>query len=139
MYGTRPAAQIWQRCYTKLLTDHGFKVTRASTCIMYHAEKDIYLIVHGDDCVSVGDGDDLEWLRKVFETRFEISTVVLGTDPDDVKEAKILNRIISVTEAGYTYEADARHSEVIIKNLGLLEAKGTSSPTPMLAMKVMNL
>lgn len=36
MYGTWAAAENWQKCCSSLLTGHGIKVTRASTCIMYH-------------------------------------------------------------------------------------------------------
>ena len=33
MYGTRPAAGNWQRCYTELLKKNGFKAATSSTCI----------------------------------------------------------------------------------------------------------
>lgn len=72
--------------------------------------------------MSVGHGDDLEWLEKVFETRFEINPV-LGPDPDDTKAAKILNGIITVDEAEYTYEAGARRSELFVKAVGLQETR----------------
>ena len=36
-----------------------------------------------------------------------------------MKSAKVLNRIISVEEDVYTSEADARHAELIIRDLGL--------------------
>lgn len=39
------------------------------------------------------------------------------------KEVKVLNRIITVDDYGYTYEADAWHSELIVKNLNLQNAK----------------
>ena len=45
-----------------------------------------------------------------------------------MKTAKVLNRIISVEENGYTYEADARHAEIIIRDLGLAGAKSVTSP-----------
>lgn len=110
------------------LTDNGFKVTRAPTCNMFHAERQVYLIVHCDDFVSVADGEDLAWLKRIFETRLEISTVVLGQE-GDAKGAKILNRIITAIEEGYLCDADSRHSELIVKHLGLQEADGTTSPT----------
>jgi hypothetical protein len=128
MYGTRPAAGNWQKCYTKLLLDNGFTRTRASTCVFHHRERDIDLIVHGDDFVTAGDHEDLVWLQGIFESTFEISTTILGHDEGDAKDAKFLNRIISVTEGGYTYEADARHAEMVIRDLGLGNAKSVSSP-----------
>ena len=128
MYGTRPAASNWHTCYTKLLEDSGFIKSRASPCVFYHSIRDIDLIVHGDDFVSTGAEEDLQWLRVVFETKFELSTDVIGPEEKDSKVVKVLNRIISVSEHGYTYEADARHAEIIIRDLGLSEAKGVSSP-----------
>lgn len=55
MYGTRPASQNWQRCYAELLVNNCFMVTRACTCIMRHDMKDLDLLAHGDDFVSVAD------------------------------------------------------------------------------------
>ena len=45
-----------------------------------------------------------------------------------MKAVKVLNRIISVVDDGYTYEVDARHVEHMIRDLGLQEAKSVSSP-----------
>ena len=128
MYGTRPAATNWQKCYTELLVNNGFSRNRASTCIFHHVEKDIKLKVHGDDFVSTADEDDLKWLQGIFESKFEISTTTIGHDEGDKKEVKVLNRIISVKDNGYTYEADARHAELIIKGLDLENAKGVTTP-----------
>ena len=129
MYGTRPAANNWQKFYTTLLINNGFERTRACTCTFRHHERDIDLMVHGDDFVSTGDGDDLVWLKGIFEAKFEISTNTIGHEPQDEKQLKVLNRIITVEEHGYTYEPDARHAEVIIRDLGLRDAKSVSTPT----------
>lgn len=67
MYGERLAAQNWQRCYTQLLTVNGLKVTRTSTCIFRRQERDIDVIVHGDDFASVGSGEDLQLARTTLE------------------------------------------------------------------------
>jgi hypothetical protein len=128
MYGSRPGASNWQKCYTDLLLAHDFKVTRASTCMFWHAERDIAVMVHGDDFISTGDGDDLLWLKSVFETKFEISTEIIGHEVDDEKELKVLNRFISVVEGGYTYEPDVRHAEILVRELGLEGAKKVSTP-----------
>jgi hypothetical protein len=128
MYGTRPAASNWQKCYTELLQMNGFKVTRASTCMLWHPEKDIVVMVHGDDFISTADGDDLEWLKMVFETKFEISTEVIGHEHGDLKELKVLNRFISATEDGFVYESDVRHADILIKELGLENAKKVNTP-----------
>ena len=128
MYGTRTAANNWQKFYTKVLLDNGFKRTRACTCTFRHTSRDIDLVVHGDDFISTGDGEDLQWLRMLFETKFEISTNVIGHEAGDDTQLKVLNRIISVKENAYTYEPDARHAEIVIRELGLQEAKAVTTP-----------
>ena len=53
----------------------------------------------------------------------------MGPDKDDSKEIKILNRIIRYTNKGLELEADLRHSELIVSQLGLTEAKELSCPS----------
>ena len=67
-------------------------------------------MVHGDDFISTGDEEDLKWLKELLEKRIEIITNMIGHGPGDEKHLKVLNRIISVEEDGYTYEPDARHA-----------------------------
>lgn len=55
--------------YTDILVKNGFKATRAPTCTTSHIDRDIQLIVHGDDLVSVGDEHDLCWLQGVLSAR----------------------------------------------------------------------
>ena len=57
-----------------------------------------------------------------------MTTTVIGHDLHDEKQVKVLNRIITVEESGYTYEPDVRHSELIIKELGLQAAKSVATP-----------
>ena len=47
----------------------------------------------------------------------------MGPDKEDNKEIKILNRIIRYTQSGIELEAELRHSELIVAQLGLTEAK----------------
>ena len=54
MYGTRPAAGNWQRCYTELLS-HGFVGAASCTCIVHRLVRDVMVFVHGDDIVSTGE------------------------------------------------------------------------------------
>ena len=128
MYGTRPAANNWQKCYTTLLVSNGFVGSRACACIFRHHDRDIDVMVHGDDFISTADGEDLLWLEGLLGSKFEISTSIIGPEPQDEKQLKVLNRIIVVEDQGYTYEPDARHAEVIIRDLGLQGAKSVSTP-----------
>ncbi len=39
-----------------------------------------------------------------------------------------MNRVIRWTSSGIEYEADPRHQEIIVSELGLKEAKGIATP-----------
>jgi hypothetical protein len=128
MYGTRPAAGNWQKCYTEVLIENGFTTAASSTCIFYHKVRDIRVFVHGDDFVSTADGKDLLWLKGVLSNKFEIKTTIIGHDDQDEKRVKILNRIITVVENGFDYEPDIRHAELVVKELGLENSKAVTTP-----------
>jgi hypothetical protein len=85
-------------------------------------------MIHGDDFVSSGSSSSLKWFKEVLEARFEIKTEVVGLGSEEVREARILNRVIRVDENGWEYEADQRHGEMIIKSLEMTNAKGVSTP-----------
>ena len=60
MYGTRDAAQNWEReCASKLLS-WGFTKGTASSCVYYHRQRDNQLYIHGDDFVAVGEDDNIK-------------------------------------------------------------------------------
>ena len=46
---------------------------------------------------------------------------------DHQQEGKVLNRIIRCTEAGWEIEADPRHAELVVEQLGI-EDEGVSTP-----------
>ena len=62
--------------------------------------------------------------------RFEIKTKLVGSGSSDgeVTEARILNRIIRRTDAGWEYEADQRHADLIVKETGADKASTLSHP-----------
>lgn len=101
---------------TQLFVEHGFRLTRASTCIMHYTDRDFLLLVHGDDFVSVGDEQEVAWLQQVLESNADISTVVVGPGESKVKPSNILDRIISASVDGNTYEPEVRHAELIARN-----------------------
>ena len=83
-------------------------------------------MVHGDDFVSTGAEPSLKWLESILNKEFKIKTSIIGPDKNDNKEIKILNRIIRYTEHGIELEADLRHAELIVAQLGLKESKELS-------------
>jgi len=61
---------------------------------------------------------------------YDIKTKILGPNADkgELQEVRVLNRVITWTPDGLTYEADQRHSELIIQELGLEGAKAVTTP-----------
>ena len=93
-----------------------------------HPSEMIRCLVHGDDFVCVGRPEDLKWLKVKLSARFEIKTTTVGANAHDgeVREARILNRVIRNTPEGWEYEADQRHADLIIQEIGA-SCKGTLS------------
>ena len=52
----------------------------------------------------------------------------LGRGQDDLKEMRVLNRIVRITEDGLRYEADPRHVELLAKSLNLQDCKSVVTP-----------
>ena len=74
------------------------------------------------------DTEDLRSLESIFKDKFEIATGIVGHDGESKNQIKVLNRFISVNDSGYSYEPDVRHSEMIVKKLGL--QRSTTLRTP---------
>ena len=49
----------------------------------------------------------------------------IGPDAHDLRSMTILNRIVEWTENGITLEADPRHVDLLLHELGLEKAKGS--------------
>ena len=127
LYGTRDAAACWEACIAEVLCKHGFAQGKASPCLFHHPGKSISVLVHGDDFVSLSSPQNCRWLRKVLKSEWDIKE--RGLLGEDVNEIRILGRILSRTEKGYTLEADPRHAEILIASEGLSE-KSNGVVTP---------
>ena len=129
MYGTRDAAQNWQSEYSQRLIDSGFTRGRVSPCVFHNVSRGIRTFVHGDDYVSVGLPEQLKWMEQQLANKYQIKTQLLGPNDGNVQELKILNRIIAWNLVqGITYEADPRHVEIVVEQLGLQNAKPVVTP-----------
>ena len=65
-------------------------------------------------------------------TWFEVKVRgILGPEPQDMKEIRILNRTLRWTMRGLELEADSTHVQTIISEMGLeAGSKGSDSPLP---------
>ena len=108
----------------------GFEVIRFNSCMFQHKSRQIRCLVHGDDFVSVGQPEELKWMRAKLSQRFEIKTSMVGMNTHDgeIKEARILNRVIRVTSQGWEYLADQRHVDLIIQETGASDKSTLTHP-----------
>ena len=65
-------------------------------------------------------------------TRFEVKVRgTLGPEPEDTKEIRILNRTLRWTTRGLELEADGKHVQTVISEMGLeTDSKGLDTPLP---------
>ena len=87
--------------------------------MFYHRTKDVTVVVHGDDFAAAGDPKHLESTKGALSEKYKIETEVLGSAASDMKGVRILNRVVRITDQGIELEADSRHSELVIRELGL--------------------
>ncbi len=117
--------------YSKLLVDGEFKTGMASSAVFYHAEQNIRLLVHGDDFFVLADEEGQQYLEKLLSSRYDYRCEgAVGPEDGDGTELCMLNRTIRYDkETGVLeYEADQRHAELIVRTLGLENAKPVSTP-----------
>ena len=118
LYGTRDAPARWEAFLSKQLEGKGFVRGSASPCCYRHSSKDLSCVVHGDDFVFAGVESDLEWARQQMEKSFLVKVIGrLGGDKQDVRELRVLNRVLSWRSGGIQLEADPRHQEILISEL----------------------
>ena len=94
------------------------------------------MVVHGDDFIIAGDDDDLDWLSQKLNEQLElVQKARLGPGYDNV--ATVLNRCVMHSDSGLTREADPRHAELAVAELGLqagrsqTSSRGTKSNSPL--------
>ena len=119
LYGTRDAAQNWEYEYVDFMTQLGFRRGKFSPCAFYHEEKQLRVVVHGDDFTILGEELELDWFRRAISERYEVKfRGRIGPEESDDKSIRILNRVITGNDDGISYEADQRNAEIIVKQLG---------------------
>ena len=128
MYGTRDAALNWHEEYAETLKQAGYVRGIANPCLFYNAKSDVSVMVHGDDFLATGDGKAVEGLKRVLSNAYKVKVETLGNDDGDLREIRVLNRVLRLTAAGYRLEADPRHAEAVVRDLGLVGAKSSKLP-----------
>lgn len=115
----RPAAVAWEKHYSGLLEEVGFERGISCGVVFYHKSRDLALAVHWDDFTFCGLEKDLNWIKELMATWFDIKVRgMLGMDPKDDKEMVTLGKIVKWTNEGITYEADPKHRRIILEYFG---------------------
>ena len=101
----------------------------ATPCICFHSERDIRVVVHGDDFTILGHLEQMEWFTQRMESKSDIKyRGHIGPQRKDEKSMMILNSIDEWTEEGVVYESDQRHADIIVRDLSLSQANGVVTP-----------
>ena len=128
MYGTRDAALNWSKEYADTLKAAGFVQGQSNPCLFKHRDLEVAIMVHGDDFIAVGSEKDLKATRVVLENKYKIKVEVLGDKAGQTRELRILNKVVRLAKSGIELEADPRHVELTIRDLGLENAKVSAVP-----------
>ena len=127
LYGTRDAAANFQQEVKLMMGKAGYVQLKYNASLYYNAQTGVKVMIHGDDFIAVGARDEISAFRRHVASRFTVKDKVIGSRPDlgELAETRILNRIVRHTPEGWEYEADQRHADLIIRELGLSKAKAT--------------
>ena len=128
MYGTRDAALNWSIEYSQTLMKAGFVQGRGNSCLFHNKERKTSVMVHGDDFIGVGPEDQLAELRSKLEEKYKIKVERLGLKEGEKAEIRILNKVVRETSEGIELEADPRHVEIAIRELGIEQCKAANTP-----------
>ena len=123
LYGTRDAALNWAEAYTEVLLGMGFEKGTSSPCSFVHYDWDLRTVVHGDDFLTEGSAKNLKKMDNALRKDFLVKTEVIGPDADQVRQGRVLNRVITWEDEGITWEPDPRHVEIVVQQMGLTNAK----------------
>ena len=124
MYGTRDAASSWEACYTELMIEGGFTQGKFTPCVF--RKGNVIVTVHGDDFTVTGPDVEMLQTEKMIKAKFDVK--VQSLNPSQVgAEMIILNRRVLVTDDGYLYEPDGKHTQKVLKELNLKEDNSKGS------------
>ena len=88
-------------------------------------------MVRGDDFTALAEPFHIQWLRQVLADKYELKyrgTLGPIATQGETTEITVLNKVICWTSRGIEFEADPRHAEIIIHELGLVGSRPVSTP-----------
>ena len=101
--------------------------------MFFNAKTAVRLVVHGDDFTYSGTKKELEKVKEKMREWCDVKDwETMGSEKNEVKEVRILERTVRWREEGLEYEADAGHRRRIMEEEGLEE---DSKAVPSIAVK----
>ena len=126
LYGTRDGAKCWENDYAAAMVAQGFKRGRSSACLFRNEKTGSMSFVHGDDFVVSGPESHLLELKRAIGQKYKAKVrAVLGPNENDDKSVIILGRVVEWKSHGVDLEADPRHAELILKEMGMDNCMGS--------------
>ena len=108
---------------------------KANFATFFKQSADSRGLVHGDDFVVLADDDGLKEMDQLLNSKYTAKWLAtVGSEPGDDKEALFLHRVVRHCPADehgedrLEIEADSRHAQRIIADLGLQNAKSVDTP-----------
>ena len=99
MYGARDAAQNWESAYAEFIESIGFTRGKASSCVFWHKDRELRVVVHGDDFTILGWEKELDWFKAQVAKGFDYKhRGRIGPGEKDEKSIRILNRVVEWRE-----------------------------------------
>ena len=77
------------------------------------------LVVHGDGFTALRVDESIDQLEAGLKASFEIKVCGRIGQHLPLKEMRILNHIVTLTDKGILYEADPRHAELLVRNMAV--------------------
>ena len=137
MYGFRTASANWMRDWQATLEQADYKVGIANPALFYNAKERCRGGVHGgDDFVVVGTRQALDQMGRTLSGNYSMrESHRLGFGDHCERHAELLNRIVSVgtdfeCRRYVRIEPDIRHTELVLRDLGLEGSKTKPLSTP---------
>jgi hypothetical protein len=120
LYGMRGAARGWKdECRTKMM-DIGFVEGCVAPTVVVDVEKEVRLVVRGDNFTFLGPEVELLRIADQMEEWCEIKARgILGGRESDLKKIVILNRESEWKEDCLVHRADSKRARIIVDEMGL--------------------
>ena len=135
IYGSRPAANAWEKDFVEKLTGAGFEQGKSCPTVLFRRSTGCRLVVHGDDFTFASWENEVPKLLEEMKGWYEIKVrAILGGSPEDDEEVTILGRRLRWRRGTreIEYEADDKYVKQVMSEMNLqADSKGLDAPIEM--------